>query len=142
MIYTVAVVGAGLLGGVYAAFSTMVVPALRRLDDRAATTAMVVINTRAERGSFIVVFGVAALAAVGVMVSAVPRGAVSEIAVAGASLASTALTVAVNVPLNRRLEKEGPAFWPPYARRWTAANTVRAVCATAAVCVAVAAASR
>jgi uncharacterized membrane protein len=69
-------------------------------------------------------------------VNAVPRGAVSEIAVAGASLASTVLTVAVNVPLNRRLEKDGSAFWPMYARRWTAANTVRAVGATAAVIVA------
>ena len=136
MIYTVAVVGAGLLGGVYAAFSTMVVPGLRRLDDRAATAAMVRINAQAERGPFIVLFGIAALAAVGVIVNAVPRGAVSEIAVAGASLASTVLTVAVNVPLNRRLEKDGSAFWPMYVRRWTAANTVRAVGATAAVIVA------
>ena len=136
MIYTVAVVGAGLLGGVYAAFSTMVVPALRRLDDRAATAAMVRINAQAERGPFIVLFGIAALAAVGLIVNAVPRGAVSEIAVAGASLASTVITAAVNVPLNRRLEKDGSAFWPMYARRWTAANTVRAVGATAAVIVA------
>jgi uncharacterized membrane protein len=136
VIYTVAVVGAGLLGGVYAAFSAMVVPALRRLDDRAATAAMVRINAQAERGPFIIIFGVAALAAAGVMVSAVPRGAVSEIAVAGASLASTVLTVAVNVPLNRRLEKDGSAFWPMYARRWTAANTVRAFCATGALIVA------
>jgi uncharacterized membrane protein len=138
VIQIVAVVGAGLLSGVYAAFSTMVMPALNRLGDPGATATMVQINRRAERGPFILIFASAALAAIGLAVAAVPRGAGVELAIAGASLASTVVTVAVNVPLNRRLERHGAPFWAEYSRRWTAANTVRACCAVIAVIVAVA----
>lgn len=133
MIQLAAVVGAGLLSGVYAAFSTMVIPALSRLGDQEAAAAMVQINRRAERGPFIVIFASAALAAAGLAVTAAPRGAVSDLVIAGASLASTVVTVAVNVPLNRRLERDGANFWATYSRRWTAANTVRAGFATIAV---------
>src|SRR5699024_12773503 len=62
---------------------------------------------------------------------ALGRGATSDLAVAGASLASTAITVAANVPLNRRLDAGGAAFWPAYARRWTRWNTTRALAAAA-----------
>jgi uncharacterized membrane protein len=136
VIQVAAVVGAGLLGGVYAAFSTIVVPALTRLDDRDAAAAMIRINTRAERGPFIAIFGLTAVAAIGLAETAVSRGAVIDLAIAGASLVSTGITVAVNVPLNRRLEREGACYWPQYSRRWTAANTVRAAFATMAVLVA------
>jgi uncharacterized membrane protein len=136
VIQVAAVVGAGLLGGVYAAFSTMVMPALNRLGHQEATAAMVQINRKAERGPFIVIFASAAVAATGLAVVALPRGAGVELAIAGASLASTVVTVAVNVPLNRRLERDGARFWPDYSRRWAAANTVRAGCATIAVIVA------
>ena len=139
MIQGAAVVGAGLVGGVYTAFSVMIMPALGRGDDQAATTTMVAINRAAERGPFILIFGATALAAVGLAVTAVPRGDVGDLLVAGASLASTGITVAVNVPLNRRLEREGAAFWPAYHRRWTAANTIRAIAAIAAVGIAAAA---
>lgn len=136
MIQVAAVVGAGLLSGIYAAFSTMVVPALRRLDDRDATTAMIRINRKAERGPFILIFAAAAFAATGLGVAAVPRGAVAELAIAGASLASTVVTLAVNVPLNRRLERDGSKFWLEYSRRWTVVNTMRAALAMVAVVVA------
>ena len=133
MIQVAAMVGAGLVGGVYTAFSVMVMPALRRSDARAATATMIAINRTAERGPFVVIFGSAALAALGLAATASSRGAMGELAVAGASLASIAITLAVNVPLNRRLEREGAVFWPVYHRRWTAANTARAMAAVAAV---------
>ncbi|MFP7761846.1 anthrone oxygenase family protein [Marisediminicola sp. LYQ85] len=136
MIHVAAVVGAGLLSGVYAAFSTIVVPALRCLDDRAATAAMIEINRRAERGPFIVLFGSAAVAAVALGIGAIPRGAVPELVIAGASLASTVVTMTVNVPLNRRLHKDGAGFWSEYSRRWAAANTARAAFAATALIVA------
>ena len=139
MIQVAAVVGAGLVGGVYTAFSVMVMPALGRGDDQAATAAMIAVNRAAERGPFILIFGTATLAAVGLAVTALPRGDVGDLFVAGASLVSTSITVAVNVPLNRRLEREGAAFWPAYHRRWTAANTIRAIAAIAAVGIAAAA---
>ncbi|MHA7282950.1 anthrone oxygenase family protein [Arthrobacter sp. TMS2-4] len=133
MIQVATVVGAGLLSGVYAAFSAMVIPALRRLDDKSATAAMIQINRKAERGPFIVIFGSAAVAATGLAITAAPRGNIIELVVAGASLASTIVTVAVNVPLNRRLERDGSTFWNEYSHRWTTANTVRATLAATAV---------
>ncbi|MHA7191464.1 anthrone oxygenase family protein [Arthrobacter sp. MDT2-16] len=133
MIQVATVVGAGLLGGVYAAFSAMVIPALRRLDDEGATAAMIQINRKAERGPFIVMFGVAALAATGSAITAAPRGNTIELVIAGASLASTIVTMTVNVPLNRRLERDGSTFWNVYSHHWTTANTVRATLAATAV---------
>lgn len=133
MIQVAAVVGAGLLSGVYAAFSTMVMPALNRLDDADATIAMIQINRKAERGPFILIFASAALAATGLAAGAAPRAAIIELVIAGASLASTVVTMTINVPLNRRLERDGSTFWAEYHGRWTAANTVRAAFAATAV---------
>ncbi|MBT2588576.1 DUF1772 domain-containing protein [Arthrobacter sp. ISL-95] len=127
------VVGAGLVGGIYAAFSAMIMPALGHLSDEDATAAMVHINRAAERGPFIMLFGSATAAAIGLAVTAAPRGAVTDLLIAGTSLTSTLVTLAVSVPLNRRLEREGATFWTVYRRRWTASNTVRAALATTAV---------
>ncbi|MHA7146519.1 anthrone oxygenase family protein [Arthrobacter sp. TmT3-37] len=136
MIQATAIVGAGLVGGIYAAFSTMVIPALGRLDRHDATAAMLLINRKAERGTFILLFGSAAAAAIGLAISAVPRGAVTDMVIASTSLASTVVTMTINVPLNRQLAREGADFWAEYRRRWTTANTVRAALATTAVVVA------
>ncbi|KQQ19236.1 hypothetical protein ASF48_14925 [Rathayibacter sp. Leaf299] len=133
---TTAAVGAGLLAGVYTAFSTMVIPALRRQDPRDAAAVMIGINRVAERGPFLLLFGGAAVAAAALGVSALVRSDPADGAVAAASLASTAITVAVNVPLNRRLERE-PGSWTSYARTWTAWNSICAVAAALAVVVAV-----
>lgn len=138
MMHVAAVVGTALVGGVYAAFSVMVMPALRRGDDQAATTTMIAINRAAERGPFILIFGAAAATALGAAVTSLPRNDVGGLAFAGASFASAGITLAVNVPLNRRLDKDGAAFWSTYYRRWTAANTVRAIAATIAVGIAAA----
>lgn len=128
----VAVVGSGLVAGVYTAFSTMVVPALHRQDPGHAAAVMIGINRSAERGPFLLLFGGTAVAAAALGVSALVRSDPADGAVAAASLASTAITVAVNVPLNRRLERD-PASWSAYARTWTAWNSVRALAAAAAV---------
>ncbi|GHG46674.1 hypothetical protein GCM10011331_06860 [Flavimobilis marinus] len=136
MIVAATIVGTGLVGGVYAAFSIMVIPALRRLPDAEAAAAMIAINRAAERGPFLVLFGGTAIAAATLGATAVGRPVTSDLAVAGASLASTAITVAVNVPMNRRLDVDGARFWPTYARRWTRWNTARALAATASVAVA------
>lgn len=132
-VHAATIVGTGLVGGVYAAFSVMVIPALRRLPDGDAAAAMVAINRAAERGPFLVLFGGTAIAAATLGVSALGHGAATDLAVAGASLASTAITVAANVPLNRRLDVDGATFWPTYARRWTRWNAARALAATASV---------
>jgi hypothetical protein len=42
-------------------------------------------------------------------------------------------TVAGNVPLNRRLDREAAGFWPLYRRTWTGLNTLRGVAHLAGV---------
>jgi uncharacterized membrane protein len=137
-------VGAAAVGGVYLAFTVMVLSALARLPAADAAAAMREINRRAERGAFIGVFIGAALVAVALGVAALfelPDGSASggagaaALLVTGAvlSFASTVVTVVGNVPLNNRLERDGHAFWKQYLSRWGALNTVRALLALAAV---------
>jgi uncharacterized membrane protein len=130
-------IGAAAVGGVYLAFSVMVMPALGRLPGEQATAVMQEINRRAERGVFIVVFLGAALVAVAlalVSVFALP-GTTAALLLSGAALsfASTVVTVVGNVPLNNALERNGVAVWDQYLSRWTALNTLRALLALAAV---------
>lgn len=136
VITAVTVVGSGLLAGVYTAFTVMVVPALRRRPAAEAAAVMVEVNRVAERGPFLVLFGGVAVAASALGVSAVGRGSVAEGAVALAALAGTVVTVAANVPLNRRLERGGAEAWHGYQRSWTRWNTVRAIASGAAVVIA------
>lgn len=125
-------IGSSLLAGVYASFAMIVMPALRRQGPAEASATMVEINTRAERGPFIALFlAVTAIATV-LAVSALARQSAVAAIVAGAALGSSAVTVAANVPLNRRLARERMAFWPTYQARWKRWNVVRAVVAAVA----------
>lgn len=133
MIATIVVVGTGVLAGVYTAFSTMVLPALRQESAREATATMTRINSRAERGPFIVLFGGTAVAAVVLGVSGLLRGSASDVLIAGASLSGTAVTVLRNVPLNRGLDRGGAGEWSRYQRSWTRWNSCRALLSIAAV---------
>lgn len=134
---TATAAGSALVGGIYAAFSVMVVPALRSGSASSATEIMTTINRVAERGPFLLVFGATTVAAAALAVTSL-RSAPADpapLVAAGLSLASTAITVVANVPLNRRLDREGAPFWNTYRRRWTAWNTVRAAAAVGAVAV-------
>jgi uncharacterized membrane protein len=132
-----AAIGAAAVGGVYLAFTVMVMPALGRLPAVQATQVMQEINRRAGQGVFIVVFLGSALLSVAlalVAVFALPdTTAALLLAGAGLSFASTVVTVVGNVPLNNRLERHGVEVWTQYLSRWTALNTLRALLALAAV---------
>ena len=134
--------GAAAVGGVYLAFSVMVLPAFRRLGEESASAAMLAINRWAERGPFIVVFLGAALAAIALGITAATGlpdpGAAQRLAAAVLSLASTIITIAANVPHNNRLLRDGAAYWPVFQRRWGRLNTLRAVLALSAVALLVA----
>lgn len=136
MITTITVVGTGLLGGVYSAFTVMVIPALRQLNNTDATTTMNHINRAAKRGPFIVLFGGTAITATTLGIAALQHGNTTDLIVAGASLLSTAITIAANVPLNRALNAKGAHYWLHYAQHWTRWNTLRALAAAASVGVA------
>jgi uncharacterized membrane protein len=130
-------VGSAAVGGVYLAFSVMVLPAFRRLPAKDATAAMREINLRAERGAFIAFFSVTLLLsiALGATVIGQLSSSTGVLYLVGGilSLASAVVTVVANVPLNNKLERDGVSFWPQYEKRWGRLNSFRASLALGAV---------
>jgi uncharacterized membrane protein len=128
-----AAIGSALVGGVYIAFSALVIPALRRRAPMDAAATMTAINVAAERAPFLTVFFGTAVASAAVIVleSTGPEpGAPLRLFGAALTLAGTVSTIVGNVPLNRRLAMAGSeqaAFWPRYDRLWTRLNHLRAV---------------
>lgn len=129
-----------MVGGVYLAFSAMVMPALRSRPAADAIATMQHVNVAAVRAPFMVVFFGSAAAAVAVVVVEVVRarsadgvGLGTALGVAGAllSLAGFVVTVAYNVPRNDLVAALDPtavadqAHWLDLAREWTSANSLR-----------------
>ena len=134
--------GCGLVAGVFYAFSTFVMPALKRLASAQGIVAMLSINRLAVTpGLMIALFGTAA-ACLGLIVWAAfsSSGRTAALVVAGGALylvGTVGVTMAGNVPLNNRLARvepdaEGARVWDEYLARWTAWNHVRAAAALVA----------
>lgn len=152
-----AAVGSGLVGGVFFAFSGVVLPALSRLPAEAGTAAMQAVNRAAVTPPLMTaLFGTAAVAAAVAASSLVAlrddggRGA-ALLALGGAGLylvAGVAVTIVANVPLNDRLAgavpgtPEAAQTWGHHLRAWGAWNHVRTVGCLAASALLTAAALR
>jgi uncharacterized membrane protein len=119
----VAATGAGLLGGVYLAFSVAVLPALRRRPEQEAAAVMRAVSRVIVNPVFLGLFLGTAVAAAAVLVAGVLTGAPLRIGAGIAVLAGFAVTAAVNIPLNDALERGGE--WAAFAPRWARANHVR-----------------
>lgn len=134
---TSAAVCAGAIGGVYVAFSAMVMPALNTRAPSEAVGAMQRINVLAVRPPFMALFFGGAVASVVAGVTGVTGEGPNLARLTGAalSLASFGLTIAINVPLNNALARVsgtgGQNEWRSFERPWTRANTVRGVLALA-----------
>jgi uncharacterized membrane protein len=138
-----AIVGSGLIAGVFFAFSSFVMPALRRVPSAHGAAAMQAINVVVINPVFLSVFvGTAVLSAIAI-VDAILRwdrpGAIWLLVGSVLYLIGTlGVTMAGNVPLNDRLAKvdaagtDVEAEWAHFLPRWTAWNHVRAVAATLA----------
>jgi uncharacterized membrane protein len=136
------VIGSGLMGGLYFAFSTSVMPALRRLPPAAGAEAMQQVNRVILNPLFYLVFMGTALVCLLLVIGAPFSGRAGTVwIVIGALLylaGNTGLTMVVNVPMNNRLDAANPltdqggAIWADYLNRWTAWNHVRALACTAA----------
>jgi uncharacterized membrane protein len=135
--------GCGLVAGVFFAFSTFVMAALRRLKPEEGIAAMQSINILAVTPVFMTaLFGtaVASLAlAVWAVISWGERYAALVLAGGVLYLVGTiGVTMACNVPLNNRLATVHPeaadaaSYWNEYVTKWTAWNHVRTVAALAA----------
>lgn len=136
-----AVVLAGLFAGLFATFSRAVMPGLRRADDTAFVQAMRQINLAILNPVFGVVFAGGPVAAIAAAVVSFDEPAVRWWAVGGAVLlvAAVGTTMAVNVPVNDRLETGVKAGTPATALRraferfWVAWNHVRTVLSAGAL---------
>ncbi|MGI9657763.1 MAG: DUF1772 domain-containing protein [Gaiellaceae bacterium] len=138
-------VGAGLNGGIFFAFSTFVMSALRRLPAPEGITAMQEINVTAVTAAFMSLFFGTAVLSVAVIVTAVadwssPATALAVIGAAIYLVGAIGTTVTFNVPRNDALAavnaRAGDAaeLWRRYHTSWTAGNHVRTVsCLAAAI---------
>jgi uncharacterized membrane protein len=130
-----AAVGAGLVGGVFFAFSTFVMPALARLTPDRGADAMRSINIAVITPPFLAAFvGTAVLAVAAAVLGARDLGEASGALALGGALAYLAGVLAVtagyNVPRNDRLaaladHAQIAAYWSTYQQQWTRANHVR-----------------
>ena len=114
------------MGGVFVAFSVAVMPALRRRPAAEGVAVMQEVNRVIVSPLFLLLFlgtGVAGVVAAVLDVRAAPGAALYVVGALG-------VTMAVNVPLNNRLDAEGEPVWARYLARWTAWNHVRAIAAT------------
>ncbi|MDC5697181.1 DUF1772 domain-containing protein [Intrasporangium calvum] len=128
----------GVMGGVLFAFSSFVMPALRRLPVTEAVAAMQAVNEAAPRALMLPLVlsgpGAVLVAAWALTRSGVPslaKGLLVAGAVAG--VAAFAITAAYHVPRNDRLARveagseAAAAAWESYVPGWVALNHARTV---------------
>ena len=133
-----AIVGSGLIGGLFFIFSNTLMKAFDRLPAAAAVAAMQNINAIILNPLFFLAFFGTAAVCVAILLVSVPRlssiGAV--LACSGALLylvGSIVVTMIWNVPLNNKLAAVSPAAgdlaaqWQAYRVPWTMWNHVRTV---------------
>lgn len=145
--------GAGLIGGVFLAFSSFVMKALVALPDRQGIAAMQRINLTVLNPLFLGVFlGTAVLSLLCVVAAFLQQDATRSVFLVLAGLlylvGSFGVTVAFNVPRNERLARldagspEAAAYWPVFVREWLVWNHVRAASSVASAGFAAAALAR
>ncbi|MET9480011.1 anthrone oxygenase family protein [Streptomyces sp. NPDC006638] len=139
-----ATIGTGLMAGLYLAFDVSVMPRLARRDDEAYVTAMRRINGVLDNSGlfgllFLGVFLATGLAAVLQRRRERPEAARWSGAATALYAFSVAVTVCVNLPLNRRLARAGSSRADLAAVRkafdlpWRSANVARTLACTAAL---------
>ena len=138
-----AILGCGLVAGVFFAFSTFVMSALARLQPAQGIAAMQAINITAINPLFMLVLFGTAMLCLFLVVSSLLKwhqpGAPYLLMGSLLYLIGTVLvTIAANVPLNDALaivqpnSAEGATLWSRYLTHWTMWNHVRTVTALAA----------
>lgn len=143
LLLVAATVGAGLIGGLFFAFSTFIMSAFDRLPAAGAIAAMQSINvTILNPVFFTAFFGTAVVAIILVVVVALdaagPEAVLVVIGAAAYILGSIGVTMMFNVPLNNVLARapvhggDPEDDWRQYRKPWTAWNHVRTAASLAA----------
>lgn len=126
-----AVLGCGIIGGVFFAFSTFIMNAFSERPPAEGAAAMQSINVVILRSLFIPVFiGTALLCLVLAVLAVIWWQSPRSLLLIGASgqyvLGSFGVTVLFNVPLNNQLAADGSAeVWQRYLSVWTGWNHIR-----------------
>jgi uncharacterized membrane protein len=134
----IAVMGSGVMAGLFFIFSVCIMAALGRLAPASGIAAMQSINVTILNGVFLSVFMgtavISALLIVGWFFSWVPSGGVFVLAASLVYLVGIiGVTMVFNVPMNDALaavqpdSAEGAALWQDYLQRWTMWNHVRSL---------------
>ena len=134
-------IGAGLIGGIFLAFSAFVMRALAELPAAQGITAMQRINVVVLNPVFLGVFiGTALLGVLCITVALFAWETARSTLLLTAGLSYVAgcfgVTIAFNVPRNERLARlnaeapEASAYWTVYVREWTFWNHVRTLAST------------
>jgi len=135
-----AVVGSGLVAGVFLSFSDFVMKALASAQTASGIEAMQLINRRVYGSVFLSLLMGAGALCLGLMIGAVllPLGAAGKWIMAGGLsylLGVLLVTMICNVPMNKRLDRmsaragASATFWAWYANRWTQWNHLRSAAA-------------
>ncbi|MHA7208742.1 anthrone oxygenase family protein [Arthrobacter sp. MDT1-65] len=128
-IITAAAAGCLMAAGVYFAFAVMVMPALLP-DARTGMAVMRAVNRRAVRPPFMILFvGTTVLCLVVLVLGIVGRDLLAGLGAAG-YLASVAITIVGNVPLNDALDRatvDDDGSWAAFRGPWSRLNLVRAL---------------
>jgi uncharacterized membrane protein len=139
----VTALGCGLIAGIFFAFSSFVMPALKRLPEAQGIAAMQSINVLAVTPVFMTALfgtGAACLGLVG-WAAISWDGLAAALMLAGGTLylvGSIGVTIVCNVPLNNGLAKlhpqgaEAAGRWDDFLTKWTAWNHLRTIAALAA----------
>jgi uncharacterized membrane protein len=130
--------GAGLMAGVYFAFSAFIMTSLERIPQAAGVAAMQSINKVILSSAFMPVFWGTTLAGLALAIIGFIRwGEPGALALLAGGIIYVVgmfvFTVIFNVPLNNALDAVDPAgteaaaIWARYLRDWTFWNTVRTI---------------
>ncbi len=131
-----AAIGSGLMGGVFYAFSSLIMPAFRRVPADHAINVMRAIDVTVMRSSFLAVFiGTGLLSLVTGILSALTWDHTRNKLILAAGviylIGSILVTGMRNVPLNHQLavQKDDGLhdFWFSYTSAWTKWNHVRTI---------------
>lgn len=130
----VAAIGSGITAGVFFAFSSFVIAALKRISPEQGVAAMNSISVTVINPGFMSAFAGTALLCLLLSASSLfkwdqEEGRFALIASLVYLIGSFGVTVIFNVPLNDRLAKQGICFWQDYLAAWSMWNHIRTVSA-------------
>lgn len=138
-----ALLGSGLMAGLFFAYSNSVMPALAKLPGPQGITMMNHINVVIQNPLFLTIFMGTAVLALALAVAALAGWTVRPAWILiGAVLylaGNIAVTIAINVPMNDALAVIGAndagseAFWTAFLDRWVFWNHVRSAACTGAM---------